>query len=112
MRHLIEDLKEWKTLYVSGRMQKPIIILENKIDAAAFDQAQQNNLKSAFLVALLTLPESFEEYELFHAISNISYSGDIRTKVGAEQKNKVSNIVTANLEQFRIIYKIEPVKRK
>ena len=55
-KHLIHDLVNWDTLYVAGRLHKPVNILEvnnNNIDLSA---ALIQNLDSALHTALLNLP--------------------------------------------------------
>jgi len=97
-------LNEWKTLYVSGRLQKPTLLLEDKTKENEFKFAQNENLKHALAVALTLLPREFNEIDLFNTITSISYQGDVRMKVGAENKNKIGNIVGANLEKFKELY--------
>ena len=61
--HLCEDLVDWRTLYVSGRMHKPVrVLLGMPADLAA---ATQTNLQHALKVALLLLPGTFTERDLF-----------------------------------------------
>ncbi|SAM00576.1 hypothetical protein [Absidia glauca] len=81
---LCRDLIDWETLYVAGRMHKPVKILR---DDARVRLANQVNLTEAVRVALLTLPEKFNEEQLFEKIAGISYVGDFRMTVG-ENPNK------------------------
>ncbi|XP_036188096.1 phosphatidate cytidylyltransferase, mitochondrial isoform X1 [Myotis myotis] len=99
---LIEDLLNWNTLYIAGRLQKPVKIIamnENVALRAALDK----NLKSAVTAAFLMLPESFSEEDLFTMIAGLSYSGDLRMVVG-ENKAKVMDIVKPNIAHFRELY--------
>lgn len=99
---LCEDLLDWNTLYVSGRMHKPVAML---IADPRVRLAQQVNLASALRVALLLLPEQFTEVELYTRIASLSYTGDFRMSVpGGENANKVRNIVLAQRSQFRRLY--------
>ncbi len=50
------------------------------------------------------LPAEFTEEELFVKITGVSYSGDIRLKLGGENPHKIFNIVYRQLEDFRAIY--------
>ncbi|SPN98423.1 related to proline transport helper PTH1 [Cephalotrichum gorgonifer] len=99
--NLCHDLSSWETLYLAGRLHKPVKILR---DNAAVRIANQQNLVGAVRTALLMLPESFTEFELFSTIAAISYLGDPRMALPTENKNKVSNIVTNNLVNFRRLY--------
>ncbi|KAA6415130.1 MAG: mitochondrial matrix Mmp37 [Lasallia pustulata] len=98
---LCRDLSEWDSLYLAGRLQKPVKILR---DDARVRLANQVNLISAVRTALLLLPDTFTEQELYSTIAGISYMGDPRMSFGSENLNKVANIVTYNLHNFRRLY--------
>lgn len=97
---LCADLESWQTLYLAGRMHKPVKILR---DHPQVRLANQRNLYSAIRTALLLLPESFSERELYATIGKISYMGDPRMAFG-ENPRKVENIVAAQLDHFRRLY--------
>ncbi|KAI9276156.1 mitochondrial matrix Mmp37 [Sporodiniella umbellata] len=97
---LCKDLIDWETLYVAGRMHKPVKILR---DDSRVRLANQVNLTEAVRVALLTLPENFTQQELFLKIAGISYKGDFRMVVG-ENPNKVQNIVSNQMDHFQRLY--------
>ncbi|KAF8195560.1 mitochondrial matrix Mmp37-domain-containing protein [Pholiota molesta] len=99
--NLCSDLLNWNTLYLAGRMHKPLRIIK---DDARVRLTQQVNLTSAVRVALLTLPEAFTEIELFERIAGISYSGDPRMLLPAENRGKVANIVRKQSPQFKELY--------
>jgi hypothetical protein len=82
-------------------MHKPIRIIK---DDARVRLTQQVNLTSAIRTALLTLPETFEERELFERIAGLSYAGDPRMILPFENRSKVANIVNAQTEQFKELY--------
>lgn len=98
---LARDLSTWDTLYLAGRLQKPVKILR---DDPRIRLANQINLISAVRVALLMLPEKFTEHELYMAIAGISYMGDPRMRFYAENPHKVKNIVEHQLPNFRQLY--------
>lgn len=98
---LCRDLSEWDTLYLAGRLHKPVKILR---DNPRVRLANQVNLISALRTALLLLPESFTEQQLFATIANISYLGDLRMAFPTEDPKKVSNIVNNNMVNFRRLY--------
>ncbi|KAH9854638.1 Mmp37-domain-containing protein [Lenzites betulinus] len=99
--NLCSDLLNWKSLYLSGRMHKPIRIIK---DDARVRLTQQVNLTSAVRTALLTLPASFSERELFARIAGFSYGGDVRMLLPAENRGKVGNIVRKQAPQFKELY--------
>ena len=82
-------------------MHKPLRIIK---DDARVRLTQQVNLTSALRAALLTLPEEFSETELFERIAGISYSGDPRMLLPAENRGKVANIVRKQGPQFKELY--------
>ena len=98
---LCKDLSQWDTLYLAGRLQKPVKILR---DDPRVRLANQVNLISAVRTALLLLPPEFSEHDLYRTIAGISYLGDPRMSLGAENLNKVTNIVKHQLPNFRRLY--------
>jgi translocator assembly and maintenance protein 41 len=98
---LCNDLTRWDTLYLAGRLQKPVKILR---DHPKVRLANQMNLLSALRVALLLLPERFSEFELYSTIAGISYMGDLRMVLPAEDPGKVRNIVSGQMAHFRRLY--------
>ncbi|XP_030371141.1 phosphatidate cytidylyltransferase, mitochondrial [Scaptodrosophila lebanonensis] len=102
-QHLIEDLVQWRHLYLAGRLQKPVTDLVNPSDNVTLQAALEQNLMSAFQTALLLLPEKFTAFELFHTIAGLSYKGDFRMIFG-ENKQKVRNIVLPQLNEFMTLY--------
>jgi len=98
---LCRDLTEWDTLYLAGRLHKPVKILR---DDARVRLANQMNLLSALRTALLLLPPTFTERELYSTIAGISYLGDPRMRLPTEDPAKVANIVGHNAPNFRRLY--------
>ncbi|KIY48638.1 Mmp37-domain-containing protein [Fistulina hepatica ATCC 64428] len=99
--NLCSDLLNWRTLYLAGRMHKPLRIIK---DDARVRLTQQVNLTSAVRAALLMLPEAFPEEDLFRCIAAISYTGDPRMVLPAENRSKVDNIVKKQAPQFKELY--------
>jgi mitochondrial translocator assembly and maintenance protein 41 len=98
---LCRDLSQWDTLYLAGRLQKPVKILR---DHPSVRLANQVNLISAVRTALLLLPPDFTEEQLYATITGISYMGDPRMSLPAEDPKKVLNIVQGQLPNFRRLY--------
>ncbi|EKV08551.1 Mitochondrial matrix Mmp37 [Penicillium digitatum] len=98
---LCRDLTQWDTMYLAGRLQKPVKILR---DHPKVRLANQMNLLSALRVALLLLPERFSEFELYSTIAGMSYMGDLRMALPAEDPSKVRNIVSGQMAHFRRLY--------
>jgi translocator assembly and maintenance protein 41 len=98
---LCKDLSQWDTLYLAGRLQKPVKILR---DDPGVRLANQINLISALRTALLLLPPKFDERQLYEAIAGISYLGDPRMSLPSENPRKVANIVENQLPHFRRLY--------
>jgi len=98
---ICQDLSEWQTLYLAGRLQKPVKILR---DDPRVRLANQINLISAVRLALLMLPETFSENQLYSTITSLSYMGDPRMTYGSESSSKIRNIVENQLPNFRQLY--------
>jgi translocator assembly and maintenance protein 41 len=108
---MIRDLIHWDYLYLAGRMHKPIVNIElsppssnRKIKSHRtneIDDAQRTNLLSAVSASLLLHSSSYDEEQtssistsnLYSTIAGLSYSGDVRMQIGAEDPNKVSKLV-------------------
>ncbi|ANB11167.1 Tam41p [Sugiyamaella lignohabitans] len=97
---LLSDLQGWETLYLAGRLHKPVKILRDEPKVRFVNQA---NLISVLRTSLLLLPEKFNEFELYKMIAGISYMGDPRMQFG-ENPNKVHNIVSNQFLNFRKLY--------
>ncbi|OQR82756.1 MMP37-like protein [Achlya hypogyna] len=97
---LCDELTGWNNLYLSGRMHKPVNIMAS---VPAVDAASSTNLSHALHLAVLGLPETFTEEQLFMKIAGISYWGDFRMTFG-ENPKKVRNIVAGNLRGFQAVY--------
>jgi translocator assembly and maintenance protein 41 len=98
---LAVDLLEWNTLYISGRMHKPVSIIR---DRATWHNLNQVNLMHAVKVAMLLLPEEFGERELYMTLCQLSYLGDLRSGI-AEDPMKIPRIVDRQMEAFYEYYR-------
>lgn len=102
----LKDVCEWSSLYIAGRLQKPVkhIYGSNLLKAV-----NQFNLDSAFNLALLLHStgkhsKSLMPKDIFEMIALLSYMGDPRMLIGGENPNKVKNIVNKQLDDFRKLY--------
>jgi len=105
---LCDDLTEWRSLFLAGRMQKPVAAVSNnardenaRADVAAASTA---NLRAALAAALLTLPETFSAEALRVALVGLSYRGDVRTWLGAEDRHKVARIAAGSAAAMDALY--------
>lgn len=99
---LVHDLLTWDNLYLSGRMQKPVRLLSTPSNR--LHRAINTNINAASAAALLTMPETFTESDLYAAITSLSYTKDIRTTLSVEAHTKVHDIVSSNMNRFRSMY--------
>ena len=131
-QHLINDLKNWEHLYISGRLHKPVkLVTPNGLDFSEsrpdsdselstalevwikdfksfffenFPILSKSNLISAMRVAsLLQESEKTNFDQLVLTICNLSYLGDIRQK-GFEDTKKVEKIVEGSYEYLKALY--------
>ena len=95
---MIEDLTQWKYLYLAGRMHKPTVEIENR-KHEIIAEAQHQNLLAAVSASILLHggvdddDDSLSTTQLYNTIAGISYTGDIRMQTGAEDPNKVKKLV-------------------
>ena len=108
---LQRDLLSWDSLYIAGRLHKPVTLLtpssspsssslpSSSAAAAASTTvaaAQRLNLESALRVGLLLVEEErFSLRQLLRVVCGLSYEGDVRIGL-AEDSSKVERIVQGN----------------
>lgn len=103
----LKDIREWTTLYVAGRLQKPVKFLHGD---STMRRANESNLQNAFNLALLLLSrnrkkETISLTSIYEKVALLSYMGDPRMVVGGENPNKVKNIVSKQKEDFHMLYR-------
>lgn len=101
------DLSEWKTMYLAGRLHKPIreiLFNGSHEEQKLLDSCIYQNRLFALNAALRMLPETFGIQELLHTIVSLSYLGDFRMKFG-ENPNKIKNIVEGQYNELLSIYR-------
>lgn len=101
MHDLVQDVLNWETFYLSGRLQKPVHMLVDNLDIG---ELNSTNLRAATSAALLLLPSKFTEEDLYAKICSLSYMGDLRM-LFAEDRNKVKKIVRGQFDLFQKMYK-------
>jgi len=103
MDTLVKDLAQWNSFYLAGRLQKPVNILKDDPIVRFWNQ---QNLRAAATLAYTNLPgdEPFDEFKFYENITSLSYKGDIRYKLGAENPGKIQKIVENNFEYFQTYY--------
>jgi mitochondrial translocator assembly and maintenance protein 41 len=128
------DLVHWSYLYLAGRLHKPIVSIYNNAEYAsgscdddamrqrvhAFHAAQQDcNLPAALSTALLldwserqqqqpTSTPIVQEASIYQQIASLSYQGDPRMAVAAEDPLKVQKLVLGSAGQwarFQALYR-------
>ncbi|GAV28886.1 hypothetical protein PMKS-002364 [Pichia membranifaciens] len=100
---LIDDLANWSTMYLAGRLHKPVAIVQNSPQLLFLNQ--YNLANAVKLSALLLNKQSIKESELYLSIAGLSYMGDPRLKVQGENPDKVKNIVENQFSLFKNLYK-------
>ncbi len=109
--NFIDDLKEWKNLYMAGRFQKPMLAFKTDPE---LDKNIMCNRHGALLTALLLFKDSsISLFDLYQKIASLSYLGDsrvelivlgLRIPMPGEDPNKVANLVANNYIKWNDIY--------
>ncbi|PNW77446.1 hypothetical protein CHLRE_10g436900v5 [Chlamydomonas reinhardtii] len=99
---LERDLRHWTHLYIAGRMHKPVTPLVEAPKSLA--EAEVINRHNALATALVLLPPTFTEEDLLRTLVGLSYRGDVRLAVGAEDPHKVGRIVAGSWEALAAMY--------
>lgn len=103
--HIIADLLDWESLYIGGRLQKPVRMIQDcsKFKDPELHMALRMNLKNALHASFLLLPEKFSDKMLYNTLCGLSYKGDFRMAVG-EDKNKVKKIAEGSYNELKQLY--------
>lgn len=89
METIRKDLYDWNSLYLAGRLHKPVKHIRCSENIV---RAEKENIQSAMRAAMLLCPQTFNISELLRIICSLSYIGDIRLGF-AEDSKKVQRIV-------------------
>ena len=102
-RDVIDDLLNWKTFYIAGRFQKEMF---TAISNPEIERANQVNKKNALTVALLLLDKENPTLDdLYQQICSLSYMGDNRNALKAEDPNKIKKLASGSKDYFDKEYK-------
>ncbi|XP_064401894.1 phosphatidate cytidylyltransferase, mitochondrial-like [Halichondria panicea] len=101
---LLNDLLNWKWLYISGRLHKPVLYLTKEYHSPILNALKDNHRSAAICGVLLQDRAEFTEEQLFSKITELSYNGDFRQLVG-EDRHKINNIVAASHSEFSRLYR-------
>jgi translocator assembly and maintenance protein 41 len=115
----IQDLTQWTSLYVAGRLHKPTLTIPLSTTTSTLarmefqepmQQAQHTNLQAAVAAAMLLSPlhsPTISWLEFYSKIASLSYTGDFRMQVGGEDPHKIAKLVQTpgQLERFHALYR-------
>lgn len=99
---LIDDLTSWRRLHAAGRLQKPALAVSRPPPRLA--AALAANAASAAAAALLLLPPTFDDVAWRTVVVGLSYGGDVRSWVGAEDSRKVSRVAAGSAAALGAMY--------
>lgn len=96
----LNDLINWETFYMAGRMQKPILVVKSneQIDKSIF----QNRI-SGIEATKMILGKNTKEKDFYITLGSLSYIGDTRMGI-AENPDKVKNIVEGAYQFYQENY--------
>ena len=108
LEDLLEDCTKWTKLYVAGRLQKPVLVLDTPAHAhhqEAIEQAIQTNRQNALKAALAITGagEKVSIQRLLEEIVGLSYGGDVRVGL-AESPTKVVDITKGSFNELQDLY--------
>lgn len=98
--HALQDLRNWDTFYIAGRLQKPVLHLVKDREVM---KAVEHNVAAAAAASLLLLPSAFPQEDFYKTAVSLSYQGDVRMKF-AEDINKISKIAGGSARQLHHLY--------
>lgn len=91
---VLDDLLNWKSYYLAGRFQKEMYTAKGDPD---IERANEINKRNALTLGLLLVDyERPTLTDLYENICSLSFMGDVRGKFGAEDPNKIKNLVAGS----------------
>ncbi len=102
-KDLISDLLNWDTFYLAGRFQKEMLTVKGD---KRIEQANKINRYNALTLAFLMLDTKMAntKEEVYRSICSLSYLGDSRKKLGAEDPEKEKKLLKGSFEFFNSTY--------
>eukprot|EP01069_Polyplicarium_translucidae_P006109 Polyplicarium_translucidae@DN2908_c0_g1_i1.p1 len=113
---IVEDLQDWRSLYVAGRMHKPFFLLDPESRTVLpdvgfevpsrmkeFADSVRRNREHALVWALLQSAPQESWGTLLRRICSLSYAGDVRSYIG-EAPTKVPDIVAGQAAVMSALY--------
>lgn len=97
----LNDLKNWETFYIAGRMQKPILVVSAPEDIES--TIEYNRHAGVLTTELLLGKGEFDEEYFYTILAGLSYLGDTRMGI-AENPDKVLNIVKGRFDFYHDVY--------
>lgn len=102
-KDVLDDLLNWKTFYIAGRFQKEMFTAIKDDD---IEKANILNKRNALVVSLLLLDKDKNTLsDLYETLCSLSYKGDTRKMVKAEDPNKVKKLAKGSKDFFDKEYK-------
>ncbi len=102
-RDVLDDLLNWKTYYIAGRFQKEMYTV---VKDEEIEKATEKNWKNAITVTCLLLDkEKPTIIDFYETLCSLSYKGDSRKALKAEDPNKVKKLASGSKDYFDKIYK-------
>lgn len=95
------DLDNWETFYMAGRMQKPILIV--KADKELEAKIKKNRQYAVNVCDIVSDTDSIDERDYYINLAGLSYIGDTRMGI-AENPDKVKNIVDGRFDFYEVNY--------
>ena len=102
-KDVLDDLLNWRTYYIAGRFQKEMF---TAVEDKEIEEAVEINRKNAVTIALILLDkENPTIIDVYESLCSLSYKGDSRKSLKAEDPNKVKKLATGSKDYFDKVYK-------
>lgn len=97
----LDDLDNWNSFYIAGRMQKPILVVLS--DDEINERIEKNRKFAVMATKLINDEKNISERDFYISLAGLSYIGDTRMGI-AENPDKVKNIVDGSFEFYHDTY--------